>query len=226
MRKDTKIFWSSQEEAQVGAEALRLRLLDPKLPWREIAKGSQKVLPELRRRPVYAGLISQIHKLCDLSQSKQEEAVVLPEPLPPPAQDDPVATLAETIGDAFAQLFAQALRSALERTKAHIERPPQVQPEERTRLPKVTIVGLLPQQQNLINQEFHQAFDLRFWKEGSVQVLKNLTQSSDAVLVMTDWVSHSYVRTIESVGGKEKLRLLKGTMGVLREYLRANQGGS
>lgn len=221
--RTTKIFWTRDEETLIGEKGAEFRLADPSLSKKEIATKAQEVLPVHRRRPVHGTTVSLVAKLTEKAIAVKEKTEAVPPPLPPipvPTQATRIEELAEVIGDAFAELFSTALKMSLERTKTYVTSP--VPPEVVKRQPKVLIVGLLPQQRNLIASEFSQYFDLRFWKDESPHTLKSLTKTSDVVIIMTDWVAHGHVATVKAAGGQDKIRLMSGTMTTLREYLEGN----
>ena len=72
--------------------------------------------------------------------------------------------------------------------------------EEKPLLQKVLIVGLLPQQAGVITQEFHQCFDLRFFKEGNHHLLKDMARGVDRIILHTNHLGHSTEASIKSLG--------------------------
>lgn len=99
--------------------------------------------------------------------------------------------------------------------KEAIVPPPQKQ-EQVVRLPRVTIVGLLPQQAGLISSEFGQAYDLSFWKEEGIDKLKSLAKNSDHIITFSGKLPHLVENTIRSVN-----RDFKRVMGGMTELRRA-----
>jgi len=69
----------------------------------------------------------------------------------------------------------------------------------KVRLPTVVIVGLLPYQAGLIQQQFHDAFDLRFWKDESATQLKSLCKNADYVIAFTGKMGHQSTDIVNSV---------------------------
>lgn len=66
--------------------------------------------------------------------------------------------------------------------------------------PKVCIVGLLPQQAGLIQQEFGDVFDFKFWKNGTAAQLRDMVRSSAYVIQMTQFISHAHTELIRAAG--------------------------
>ena len=70
---------------------------------------------------------------------------------------------------------------------------------KKVRLPTVVIVGLLPYQAGLIQQQFHDAFNLRFWKDESATQLKSLCKNADYVIALTGKMGHQSTDIVNSV---------------------------
>lgn len=76
----------------------------------------------------------------------------------------------------------------------------------------ILVVGLLPQQAGIIVQEFGEAFDLRFWKDGNPKELDAQLRGVEGVYVLTTMVSHWMTDKIKAhshvvhVSGMDKLR--------------------
>ena len=100
--------------------------------------------------------------------------------------------------------------------KEAIVPPEQPKQEAVARLPRVTIVGLLPQQAGLISSEFGQAYDLSFWKEEGIDKLKSLVKSADHVITFSGKLPHHVENTIRSVNCE-----FKRVMGGMTELRRA-----
>lgn len=86
-----------------------------------------------------------------------------------------------------------------------LEAPP-VQPaflpekETRVRLPKVAIIGLLPQQAGEIQAEFSECLDLVFWSNGPQSSLKPIAIGCEAVFLHTRHMSHTADETLKRMG--------------------------
>lgn len=218
-----KIFWTSEETDCVCKRAAEIALKDPRQSMKRVLQDAQRILPAHRQRPLHASAVARLSAITRGIMGRVEEerrrAEELPAPLPETTPDSIIEDLADTIGNAFAELFSQALRTSMARVKQSLEQPTQ---PARKRLPKLTIVGLLPSQKNEIETEFGSIYDLRFWKDESPHTLKSLTRSSDAVICMKDWVAHGHTGLVQSVDPK-KLRIVPGTVSNLRNYLSAQR---
>lgn len=79
-------------------------------------------------------------------------------------------------------------------------------------LPRILVVGLLPQQAGFIAEEFSEAFDLRFWSlDDGYARLKTLVTYADDIIVLTTKISHKVTDTIKPrryipVGGMSAIR--------------------
>ena len=91
-------------------------------------------------------------------------------------------------------------------------------PEPAVIKPRVGIVGLLPAQIDVIEKEFGDVFEIRYWKDEGVVALKALGRASEVVLV-TKWCNHSATETLKSVGAK--WRFVDGGLTELKTMLTA-----
>jgi predicted transcriptional regulator len=64
----------------------------------------------------------------------------------------------------------------------------------------ILIIGLLPQQCGIIQSQFGEDFDIRFWKEEGTKKLKDLCKGSDHILTFTSKISHQVENTVISEG--------------------------
>lgn len=85
------------------------------------------------------------------------------------------------------------------------------------RLDTALIVGLLPAQAGMIQSEFHDAFDLKFWQDGPPSQLKDLVRGADHVITFSGKLGHHVEETIKSTG-KSFVRIMGG-MTQLRDTL-------
>ncbi len=85
--------------------------------------------------------------------------------------------------------------------------------------PRIGIVGLLPQQQECINREFGDTFELRYWKDESTSALKALGRSCELVFI-TKWAGHSISETLTSIGAT--WRMVHGAWRTVRTERRAD----
>lgn len=81
-------------------------------------------------------------------------------------------------------------------------------------LPKITIIGLLPQQANIIRGIYGEALDLRFIETDTpTQKIRCSAESSDQVVLMTKFMSHEIQTALRQMdlvycnGGVSSLKL-------------------
>ena len=91
-------------------------------------------------------------------------------------------------------------------------------PEPAVIKPRVGIVGLLPAQIDVIEKEFGDVFEIRYWKDDGVAALKALGRASEVVLV-TKWCNHSATEVLKGVGAK--WRFVDGGLTELKTMLTA-----
>jgi hypothetical protein len=84
--------------------------------------------------------------------------------------------------------------------------------------PRIGVVGLMSAQEDAIEKEFREVFDLRYWKEDGVAALKAIGRACELVLV-TKWCNHSATETLKSVGAK--WRFVDGGLTELKHMLTA-----
>ena len=90
---------------------------------------------------------------------------------------------------------------------------------EKNGKPSALVVGLLPQQQALLQSDFHRTLKLRFFKDGSLSLLRQKAESVDHVLVACDFVSHATTDALSK--HKSKAQLIRGGMAAMRDALGA-----
>lgn len=136
---------------------------------------------------------------------------------------DQLATdLAEQFAKAFADRFQVALERALvagmqqanQRAQAELKQLPGV----RAHLPKVAIIGLLPDQVHMIEQEFKEMLDVRChttdYARGRGRIIAH---GADVVVLMTKFISHDTQESVKPYA--KRLELVSGGMTALRECL-------
>lgn len=84
---------------------------------------------------------------------------------------------------------------------------------------KVLIVGLLPSQENKINGDYNDMLDLRFLKPGGRKSdrLVSLAKTSDTVITLTKFVTHSDEDALKSAG--VRITRVNGGLSMLRRVL-------
>lgn len=92
-------------------------------------------------------------------------------------------------------------------------------PAPRVRKPRVTVVGLLPGQVEMISREYAGQLEMHFVdsEHTSTRRLEGLCRTSQHVLTMTGFISHSTEALIKSSGGQ--LQRVNGGMTSLRGAL-------
>ena len=88
---------------------------------------------------------------------------------------------------------------------------------ERAKLSSVVIVGLLPEQENMIKNEFKDCFRLKFWKDGNPKSLREISGNADHILTFVDKIGHKHEDAILA-SGKRPDRVTGG-MSSLRKRL-------
>ena len=85
------------------------------------------------------------------------------------------------------------------------------------KLTNVVIVGLLPDQENMIKGEFKDCFRLRFWKDGNPKSLREISGNADHILTFVDKIGHKHEDAILASGRKPDR--VTGGMSSLRKRL-------
>lgn len=148
------------------------------------------------------------------------EKVLQSSPIGKPATPEPldfntvVANLVDALTNAVVAQLHTRLASRIQELLPTVHRvihPPLYDAAVPVRLPKILIVGLLPQQAGMIAQEFGEAYDLRFWKEGNPKELDANTKTADGVYVLITMVSHWMTEKLKGtkyipVSGMDNLR--------------------
>jgi len=118
------------------------------------------------------------------------------------------ADLAEQVKEDVRTNIDTPTPEALAARVAHAATPPKL------RLKSVLIIGLLPAQAGQISQDFSDCFDLRFWKDESMEMLKHACRGADYVISFTSKTGHSaeemiksqHVKIIRTPGGMTQLK--------------------
>lgn len=83
--------------------------------------------------------------------------------------------------------------------------------------PSVLVAGLLPQQQAMLQSDYHHTLKLSFWKDGSMKLLQQKAENVDHVIAVCDFVSHATTDNLKA--HKAKTMLVRGGMGAVRDAL-------
>lgn len=240
MASDTpKLFWTAKEQELVSRRAAELlveaRSLGRKTPSNiSLISDGQQVLPPERQRRMYSGayklIAKQVEKWAkkiEAELNKPPQAIEIapevsePAPIVESVTATPVSRLSDVLSDMFASVLTEILTETIKKTAIKLTLTPTVDgANNRVAAPKITVVGLLPGQVKMLKME-HPDLNLRFWKDEDISMLKNLVRTSDSVVCMADFISHSTIDVIKSVGGEDRMSVLKGGMSRLREYLAA-----
>lgn len=122
------------------------------------------------------------------------------------------ATLQAQVDDAIAKAVKSVVIPAPE--KGIAAGPTAPAPRKR----RVLIVGLLPQQAGMIQQEFHRELDLSFYQTTEHRNrLASAAGHADIVISMTKFIDHSVTETIKAA--KANLRYCNGGLTALRDIL-------
>lgn len=106
----------------------------------------------------------------------------------------------------------QAVRSLSVPLKLKTDSPP-----PRPNMPKILVLGLLPQQQQVLLREFDNLLDLRFFKDGSLKQLSSSCAGVAAVFVASSKVSHAQIESAKTSG--VPLRCVQGGVTRVKEAL-------
>ena len=88
---------------------------------------------------------------------------------------------------------------------------------EQARKRRFLICGLLPQQAGMLQTEFNEVFDLRFWKDETPGKLKSMIPGCERVLVATGKISHATCDIIKTTN--TPIEYCQGGMSSLRDRL-------
>lgn len=166
-------------------------------------------------------------------ERKAVQKASTPKPVGERLENGGISEMIQNLSDALAKQIAASvvvsLQASLTRELASVipqHVPPVKQltlnlanlPEPAVIKPCLGIVGLLPAQVDVIEKEFGDVFELRYWKDEGVAALKALGRASEVVLV-TKWCNHSATETLKSVGAK--WRFVDGGLSELKTMLTA-----
>jgi len=173
----------------------------------------------------------------DASMHKKERKAVqkasTPKPVGERLESGGIGEMIQNLSDAIAKQIAASvvvsLQHSLTRELAAVV-PQAAAPAKQLTLnlanlpvPAVTkpclgVIGLLPAQVDVIEKEFADVFDLRYWKDDGVAALKALGRACEVVLV-TKWCNHSATEVLKSVGAK--WRFVDGGLTELKHMITA-----
>lgn len=169
--------------------------------------------------------VSQVPAIRERSHKAEK-----PKPVAAPRQnslDGALNELVDTYAETLTQAIVARIKAKLENTLASqlqtaLPKPP-AKPDiviQKPRLPKVGVVGLLPQQAGLISQEFCETFDLLFWNDRNgdgIGALKSMGAHCDMVFLHIAHCSHTAEDALKSVSAN--FTRVGGGMTQLRDAL-------
>ena len=136
-----------------------------------------------------------------------------------------VARITTDVQDRVEALVAESVEpklvSMIERMTANVGKVTAIPVSAtKTKLPRVLVIGLLPEQQHMIAKEFSEVLDTRFvGSNDNVNMMKSNASQAVKVFIMADFISHSSVAAVQSVGAD--VTVVKGGMTHLRDALTA-----
>jgi len=167
-------------------------------------------------------------------ERKAAQTASTPKPVGERLENGGIGEMIQNLSDAIAKQIASSvvvrLQASLTRELASVipqHVPPVKQlplslanlpPEPAVIKPRIGIVGLLPAQIDVVEKEFGDVFEVRYWKDEGVAALKALGRACELVLV-TKWCNHSATETLKSVGAK--WRFVDGGLTELKTMLTA-----
>ena len=220
-----KIRWTSREREQVIVKAIELYNNGAKIS--NALPDAQQVLDADRQRPVSSircdmqlnkevkvrahAVIQKLQAMVTSTESKQPS----PEPTPvaqnTPSLDSFVALLAKQ----FAQTFKEEVRLAVKELE-HEFKVAKHNPEykgDRSKLPRVIIIGLLDSQAHMIEKEFSN-FDISCIE--TTRALNYFPPIADAYLLMKNFINHAVYEKYKPLPNHV---LIDGGMTALRTWL-------
>lgn len=135
--------------------------------------------------------------------------------------DDMAEKFAQSLADRFATKFRDAVRQKVQAALSAPTSEPEILPPEvlpkKKHQPSVLVCGLLPQQAGMMQREFGQVLDLRFWKDESPSQLKAQAKHVDHVVLFGSKMGHWTSETVESM--RDDAVVVYGGMSALRDKL-------
>lgn len=128
-------------------------------------------------------------------------------------------TLYAAVDDEIANALGYAKQQSTQTAQTTITTSEAPNTSGKKRLPRVTVVGLLPGQARMIEGEFSRSLDLHFVssdESNSARIL-SLASTSTRMLAMTNFISHQHEDAIKRGGGN--LERISGGMSTLRAAL-------
>jgi hypothetical protein len=223
----THIRWTVEEREDLAGRTANIVRKQGVTMIKALRRAQEAALPKDRQRKIGAldrAMRSSVQKHLDglkeqpLTQAKPPEIIKEILVLPLTLRDAPLEDLVNEIirrtlfSTGFEQKLhnmvvapiAHAIRQELptlaklvltERKAAKAARPKDV-------VPRVLVIGLLPEQENEITKSFENAIRLDFYKDGRIDGLRALAGNVDRVILMQRFSSHSVQEVAKAVSGK------------------------
>lgn len=238
MAKEPKVRWTDEEKAEIVQRAANILYKNHGISTLEALRRSQDSFLPLERRRVINTLLAvpwfkpaldkqmEEHKKQIILSHQQEkiieEVVILPVSLPEVPTDDLIAELLRRVlinGGAgiiarLTSTLSETLRTELPHAISKLKEKPL---EAKSSRKRVFIVGLLPDQVQVITKEFGDVFDLSFWKDENIHLLKSKAINQDKILVMKKFISHSFQDALRSV--RVQYTIVPGAVSELKAVL-------
>lgn len=224
------IRWKPAEQALVAEKFFALQAENPSLGFgKALLEAQKQALPENRWRPAWC--INTKSQVPWLFKDRKPS-------VPVPAIDEEMEkvnagleevilssssgldSLVEQIAEMFASKIVEAIsvkvqdklaEGMVEQTiKTVLEGKTSVPVQTPTKLKSVLVVGARPGWVSSLQTEFKDRFKVKGWREGDTKQLTQLCKSSDVVLGLTGYMSHSTRGVIDAVTEKSKLLLAAG----------------
>lgn len=220
----TKIHWKFDEIHQLLPRIHQLRQEMPLANFLDALRAAQKeILPPGRQRPLYPGTaVERIERLYDSYAEKLHSKS--------PAHSERLVEhhLREMIRDELLLMEERLFKRLAPKPLLKPVDPPAAftQPVEATKLGRVLIVGLLPEQQQTIMRRFQARLEFRFIDSSMLTTtnaayrLKQLSESCDATFAMIRFIRHEHAL---SINRKHYVRVLGSTSNLeveLDKYLK------
>lgn len=80
---------------------------------------------------------------------------------------------------------------------------------------KILVIGLLPEQQRQIEKDFGSEFELRFFKDENLKLLRTRAESCEFSILMTRFISHAHQDAVKGL----KVEYVNGSVSDLEKFL-------
>lgn len=210
----SRIWWDEEEQDKVATAIAKHLIRYPGTTLPIAYKAIENVLPTSRRRVMasvaqFDKMLPRIRELMDQTVQPKTEVKVVERVVhvPQKLSDFSIEDLQREINNRLIKpMIDQAISQAIDKIASLLEKPKNesvdITPAVQTpKLKRVMIVGLMGEQQNTIEKEFKDAFDLRFYnKDDPIHSLKSKASTCDEVILMTKFISHKHQDLVKASG--------------------------